>query len=89
MYRDFALGLSSETILEDIEVNGAGNLRFRQFGNSSLDFELLVWIEEPVVRGRALDALNMAIYKQFAEAGVQIPFPQRDLYIKSMPKSGS
>jgi small-conductance mechanosensitive channel len=64
-------------------------VRFRQFGNSSLDFELLVWIEEPVVRGRALDALNTSIYKEFAKAGIQIPFPQRDLHIKSMPKSDS
>lgn len=60
-------------------------VRFRSFGDSSLDVELLGWIEVPVQRGRALDALNTAVYKRFAEEGIQIPFPQRDLYVKEAP----
>ena len=60
-------------------------VRFRQFGESSLDFELLCWIELPAQRGLVLHELNCTIYKQFAEAGVTIPFPQRDLYLKEMP----
>lgn len=57
-------------------------VRFRRFGDSSLDFELLAWIEEPVTRGRALDALNTAVFKAFAEHGITIPFPQRDVHMK-------
>ncbi len=60
-------------------------VRFRAFGESSLDFELLCWIDEPELRGRAMDALNTAVYKRFAADGIQIPFPQRDLHIKGLP----
>jgi small-conductance mechanosensitive channel len=59
--------------------------RFRQFGASSLDFDLLCWIELPADRGIVIHELNCEIYKQFNEAGITIPFPQQDLYIKEMP----
>jgi len=60
-------------------------VRFRKFGESSLDFELLCWIEKPEHRGLVVHELNCQVYKKFAEAGITIPFPQRDLYIKQMP----
>ncbi|MEE4243718.1 MAG: mechanosensitive ion channel family protein, partial [Desulfopila sp.] len=40
-------------------------VRFRLFGASSLDFELLCWVDDPELRGRAMDTLNDAIYKKF------------------------
>lgn len=61
--------------------------RFRNFGDSSLDFDLLCWIKLPADRGIVAHELNCAIYKQFEAAGVTIPFPQRDLYIKEMPSN--
>lgn len=61
--------------------------RFRTFGASSLDFDLLSWIEKPADRGRVTHELNCAIYKKFAAEDIAIPFPQRDLYIKEMPSS--
>ncbi|MDH3216190.1 MAG: mechanosensitive ion channel family protein [Candidatus Krumholzibacteria bacterium] len=60
-------------------------VRFRTFGDSSLDFELLCWIDEPVLRGQVLDALNSAIYKRLASEGIEIPYPKRDVYIRHMP----
>ncbi len=57
-------------------------VRFIAFGESSLDFQLQCWVESPDLDGRVSDALNTAIYKQFATNGIEIPFPQRDLYIK-------
>jgi len=63
----------------------AARVRFREFGDSSLNFELLCWIERPVDRGRLVHELNCAIYKGFIQAGVEIPFPQRDLHVRSMP----
>jgi len=60
-------------------------VRFREFGDSSLNFELLCWIENPEQRGLALDLLNTAIFKEFRRAGVEIPFPQRDLHIRDWP----
>jgi len=60
-------------------------VRFRTFGNSGLDFELLVWIDEPVLRGRLSDALNCEVYKEFGKRGIEIPFPKHDVYIRQMP----
>jgi len=62
-------------------------VRFRRFGDSSLDFELLCWIARPVDRGRLHHELNCEVYKAFAEAGLEIPFPQRDLHVRTMPPS--
>lgn len=60
-------------------------VRFRTFGASSLDFELLCWVNNPELRGRVLDALNTAIYKRFLKEGIEIPFSKQDLYIKELP----
>lgn len=60
-------------------------VRFRTFGASSLDFELLCWISQPANRGRTLHELNMEIYRRLDEAGIIIPFAQQDIYIKEMP----
>ncbi|MDH3977380.1 MAG: mechanosensitive ion channel family protein [Gammaproteobacteria bacterium] len=60
-------------------------VRFRQFGESSLDFDLLCWINDPEKQGLIIHDLNCAIYHSFAENSIEIPFPQRDLYIKHMP----
>lgn len=60
-------------------------VRFRSFGDSSLDIELLCWVEIPEVRGRVLDVINTAIYKSFNAEGIEIPYSKHDLYIKEMP----
>jgi small-conductance mechanosensitive channel len=65
--------------------NPAPRVRFRQFGESSLDFELMCWIDEPVLRGRVVDALNTEVYKHLAREGIEIPYPKRDVYIRQMP----
>lgn len=57
-------------------------VRFRQFGNSALEFELLCWARRPEDRGRMVHELNQQIYQQFAVAGIEIPFPQRDVHLK-------
>ncbi|MCK5542685.1 MAG: mechanosensitive ion channel [Desulfobacterales bacterium] len=57
-------------------------VRFRNFGDSSLDHELLCWVERPVLRGKVLHMLNTDVYKRFIKEGIQIPFPQRDVHIK-------
>lgn len=56
-------------------------VRFREFGDSALIFQLLCWIEEPALRGLALDVLNTTVYKRFAQEKIQIPFPQRDVHL--------
>ena len=63
-------------------------VRFRHFGDSGLEFELLCWINEPVLKGRALDDINSAVYKRFQLEGIEIPYPKQDVYIKEMPGTG-
>lgn len=60
-------------------------VRFRVFGASSLDFELLCWVNDPELRGRAVDLLNDAIYKRFNAEHIEIPYAKQDLYIKTLP----
>jgi MscS family membrane protein len=61
----------------------APRVRMRAFGASSLDFELLGWINHPELRGRVKHDLLMEIDRRFRQEGIVIPFPQRDLHIKS------
>ena len=63
----------------------APRVRMRAFGASSLDFELLCWINEPVLRGRVTHELLVTVYKGLNEAGIEIPFSKHDVYIKEMP----
>jgi len=58
-------------------------VRFREFAESGLNFELLAWIPEPELRGRMLDELNTLVYKAFVREKIRIPFPQREVHIHS------
>lgn len=58
-------------------------VRFDAFGDSSLDFSLLAWIVEPREDLRVASDLRFAIDQAFRGAGITIPFPQRDLHLKS------
>jgi len=58
-------------------------VRFRNFGNFSLDHELLVWVEQPVLRGRVLHELNGAVYREFEKNGIEIPLPKQEIFYKN------
>ena len=60
---------------------------FRAFGDSSLNFELRVFLRDIDKRIRVVSELNFAIDKAFREAGIEIPFPQRDLHVKDLPEN--
>jgi small-conductance mechanosensitive channel len=66
----------------------APRARFRKFGDSSLDFEIMGWIANPADRGRLQHEINCAIYQAFLEENIEIPFPQRDLHVRTMPAAG-
>ena len=56
----------------------------RGFGDSSVDFILHFWVDD-VENGRwtPQSEILFAIWHRFAEEGISIPYPQRDLHIKS------
>ena len=55
----------------------------KQFGDNSIDFELVVWSSEMSARpSRYRSDLNFAIEQKFREAGIEIAFPQLDLHIR-------
>lgn len=66
--------------------NPEPRVRMRAFGASSVDFELLLWIPQPILRGRIKHELYMSIYKEFNQLGIEIPYSKQDLYIKEMPQ---
>ena len=56
---------------------------FREFGYSSLNFRIIFWVEAPGQQLSTLTDLLCAWYARFAEAGIEIPFPQHDIHIRS------
>ena len=62
-------------------------VRFIEMGDSALIFRVLCWVDEPVLRGRCIDGLNTAVYKRLVAAGINIPFPQREIQIRRAPRS--
>jgi small-conductance mechanosensitive channel len=90
-----AYGSDVEHVLEILESIATENeelcdepaprARFRTFGASSLDFELLAWIPEPSLRGLRVHEMNCEIYRRFNAEGITIPFPQQDVWIKELP----
>ena len=61
-------------------------VRMRAFGASSLDFELLVWIEDPQYKGSISHDLFVEIYKAFGREDIEIPYSKQDLYLKELPQ---
>ena len=74
---------------QDVCRDPVPRVRFRNFGPSSLDFELLCWVDDPELRGRVLDALNSAVYKSFLAEGIEIPYAKQDVFIKEWPATRS
>lgn len=63
---------------------------FSGFGDSSLNFELGVWSAEMSDHPRRFRSdLNFGIERKLREAGIEIPFPQRDVHIKSAPSESA
>jgi potassium efflux system protein len=56
---------------------------FQAFGASSLDFALLVWIADPRQQFYLRSELNYRIHRALEQYGIEIPFPQQDLHLRS------
>lgn len=56
---------------------------FREFGESSWNMRMRLWIDNPQGHHRIRSDINCAIVRKFREKGVEIPFPQRDIHVRS------
>lgn len=67
----------------------APQVTFMQFGDSSLKYVLYCFVPSLSNRLPTTDALNTQIIERFRAAGIEIPFPQRDLYVRSISGIGA
>ena len=58
-------------------------VRFIGFGDSSIDFQLEIWLADPMLAVSIISDLRFMIWKAFAKRRIEIPFPQRDLHLRS------
>lgn len=86
VHRVEAALLAAAAASADVLKQPEPQVRFMGFGDSSLDFELRIWSETLVERPNKLRSqVNFKIWEQFKKDGIEIPYPQRDLYIKEFP----
>jgi small-conductance mechanosensitive channel len=64
-------------------------VEFRSFGDSSLDFELCAWVADLDTRGQVASDLRQDIDRRFRQAGIVMPFPQRDLHVRSVEQTNT
>ena len=68
----------------DVLVDPEPVVRFLAFGENALELELRVWSTNAVNRkAKLISALNFSVYDKFRRHHIEIPFPQRDLHIRS------
>lgn len=62
--------------------------KFVEFGDSSLNFEIWVWTVEWTMRPAAFKSeINYLVWQHLKDAGIEVPYPQRDIYIKEIAGS--
>jgi potassium efflux system protein len=60
-----------------------------EFGDSSIVFDVSIWIDDPMTKLGVRSQLHMAIWRGLKNAGITIAFPQLDVHVKQLPASAS
>jgi len=71
------VALANPNVVKDPEPR----VRMRAFADSSVNFELLCWVEQPASRGIEIHNLLKSTYQAFADNQIVVPFPQRDVHL--------
>jgi small-conductance mechanosensitive channel len=80
--RDILLNAAKEN--PDVLSDPAPDVIFTDYGDNSLNFKLRVWTEKRAHTPLVLKSdLYFTLFARFAEAGIELPFPQRDLHLRS------
>ncbi|MFH1786213.1 MAG: mechanosensitive ion channel family protein [archaeon] len=72
--------LESSTHL-DAKAEAKTGIYFLGYGDFALNFMIIAWIKNTRMKFKILDEINTRIQKEFKKAGIQIPFPVRDVYL--------
>jgi potassium efflux system protein len=81
----------SEALLEaarsvtDVLAEPPPGVHFVDFGESALNLQIRVWINEPRDHPTIRSRVNFAIERSFRAHNIEIPFPQRDVHVRSVP----
>jgi len=88
---DLVMRLLSEAMSEQPEVRSTPQpaVFFQEFADSSLNFGVMGWLDDPWDRMGIQSRVRTAIDAKFRAHGVTIPFPQRDLHIVTSPEGAS
>jgi small-conductance mechanosensitive channel len=79
--------LEAASEIDDVMKDPKPSVNFTAFGDSSLDFQLWVWTETMSQRPANLRGIvNFKIWDKLKKFGIEIPYPQRDLYVKEWPE---
>ncbi len=76
-----AVAKAEDSVLDD----PVPEVRLEDFGESSLVFTILAWIDNPPEDRRVASRLRFAIDAAFRAAGIHIPIPQREVHMRSAP----
>lgn len=79
--------LSSLKQQESVMESPSPSVLMHEFADSSINFRVLFWTADYVNWIKLKSSVLTAIYQGFDKAGIEIPFPQQDIYIKSIPES--
>ncbi|CAB5144427.1 hypothetical protein D3OALGA1CA_5645 [Olavius algarvensis associated proteobacterium Delta 3] len=70
----------------EVEIYREPEVSFVGYGDNSLHFELLVWIDiRDIAAWRIRSRLYFGIFKAFRREGIRVPLPQRDLHLRTAP----
>jgi small-conductance mechanosensitive channel len=78
-----AIALAHKDVMKD----PAPLVLFKNFGDSSLDFEMAVWLDSPEREPLIMSELRFEIDRVFRQRDIEIPFPQREVRIRREPAS--
>src|SRR5215467_4257806 len=77
--------VQSAAAVEEVLQQPPPQVRLKEFGDSAINFDLLVWIREPHNHQQIRSKVNFEILSKFTSRRIEIPFPQRDLWVRSIP----
>ncbi len=77
--------IEKQLLRDNIMKNPEPKVFMENFGDNSVDFRILFWVETMDFWLETKAEVMTGIFEAFSENSIEIPFPQRDLYLKSIP----